>query len=269
MTCIFDGCGRPVRVLSAGLCHAHYMQQRRGQTLAPLRPTPKARDGVCSYATCGRAAARGGLCGAHVHQLRRRGSMDRLTPVREQVARVGCEVDDCDRQHMARGLCAMHYEAARRRATGATPRVTRTGCDVEGCDRPHRAKGLCSRHYRRAPRTATEPVSADCSVEGCESPRYARGMCRPHYRASRRVSTPRTPQPPKLTKPRAAKPKSAMPPGWHNPTPAKLPQRPGPRPEPDVLLLDTNPPTDGQIAATRRLLARRGALDLADMLGVA
>jgi len=35
--CRFEGCGRPVKVKSMELCQSHYMQQRRGQELRPIR----------------------------------------------------------------------------------------------------------------------------------------------------------------------------------------------------------------------------------------
>lgn len=61
-----------------------------------------------------------------------------------------CTVDDCEREHQALGLCALHY--TRLRNTGTTdPRPTQPPrfCTVEGCGRKCRARGLCSTHYNQ------------------------------------------------------------------------------------------------------------------------
>jgi len=67
---------------------------------------------------------------------------------------IGCTVDGCDRPHLARGLCKLHYD--RKRTTGepgpATPMADRTPpehCIVAGCARSCKAKGYCAMHYGR------------------------------------------------------------------------------------------------------------------------
>lgn len=59
-----------------------------------------------------------------------------------------CSNDDCDRKHMARGLCVRHYNSARLRGDfETTPRTpTRYVCSFEGCEKKHLANGLCAAH---------------------------------------------------------------------------------------------------------------------------
>jgi HNH endonuclease len=62
-----------------------------------------------------------------------------------------CEIDGCDRPHLARGLCRLHYERRRRYGDAAVEPVRREPrpCIVEGCDRVHIARGWCWPHYLR------------------------------------------------------------------------------------------------------------------------
>jgi 5-methylcytosine-specific restriction endonuclease McrA len=99
-----------------------------------------------------------------------------------------CTDTDCDRGVQALGLCAMHYQRARR--------ATRAACTVAGCNRGGvAARGLCDKHYKaaaaageleqhapeRKPRRTTP-----CDEPECDRAPYARGLCQPHYRAQAR-----------------------------------------------------------------------------------
>jgi len=56
-----------------------------------------------------------------------------------------CNVDGCEKGHLARGLCSKHYHRLRVRGLLVREDV----CGVDGCGRGHYAKGLCSKHYMR------------------------------------------------------------------------------------------------------------------------
>jgi hypothetical protein len=59
--------------------------------------------------------------------------------------RPGCDVDDCDRAHEAKGYCAKHYLNLRRRGKlGA-----RKPCKYVTCSRPDFCRGYCEMHYQR------------------------------------------------------------------------------------------------------------------------
>ena len=69
-----------------------------------------------------------------------------------------CSIEDCGRQHLAKGLCAMHYGRMRNgrdmlapaKGTNVSPAQDgQRRCSVEGCDRVHRSRGLCHKHYMR------------------------------------------------------------------------------------------------------------------------
>lgn len=64
-----------------------------------------------------------------------------------------CSVEGCDKQLLAGGLCAMHYQRLRRLGTldlPAQPKIP--PCQAAGCDRPHYCKGYCSLHHNRLQR---------------------------------------------------------------------------------------------------------------------
>lgn len=100
-----------------------------------------------------------------------------------------CTIDGCDRQHVARGLCELHYRRWRRTGSTADPEKP-AGCGEEGCTRPHEARGLCRLHYRRLQRAELSPR---CTVDDCTRPRYsADGLCQTHDRWQRRRAKHRT-----------------------------------------------------------------------------
>jgi len=66
-------------------------------------------------------------------------------------------------------------------------------CEIEGCERPHLAKGLCNAHYRRLRRgqDLAEPIrerQETCII--CERAHFARGYCQMHYRRWERHGDP-------------------------------------------------------------------------------
>ena len=58
-------------------------------------------------------------------------------------------------------------------------------CDVEGCGNEHVALGMCMMHYSRVRRTGEvkkrEPPNKPCMYEGCKAKHSAHGYCRVHY----------------------------------------------------------------------------------------
>lgn len=60
-----------------------------------------------------------------------------------------------------------------------TPRPKRHHCDVDGCEREHIAKGLCSYHYYKM--REASGLAPECTEAGCIKPRVARGLCAAHY----------------------------------------------------------------------------------------
>ncbi len=60
-----------------------------------------------------------------------------------------CEVDDCDKPVLAKGLCRNHYARYRRNGhTGLQDRTPKP-CKVEGCGTVAKSKGMCNRHYQQ------------------------------------------------------------------------------------------------------------------------
>jgi hypothetical protein len=102
-----------------------------------------------------------------------------------------CDVDGCDRKHLARGFCDLHYRRVLNAGT-TDPSDKRLAwevkvCSVDGCDRKHDAHGLCHMHSRRLKVTGTLEQRKSinkgkkCSVDGCDSDAKQTGKCRMHY----------------------------------------------------------------------------------------
>lgn len=104
----------------------------------------------------------------------------------------GCSIEGCDRRHMAKGWCNIHYkrwwkwgdpmQAGRVRVSNIGP------CSVEGCDRDAQALGMCKMHYGRKQRTGDPLVArphrrrVPCSRDGCTRQARQDGLCQKHWR---------------------------------------------------------------------------------------
>jgi len=78
-----------------------------------------------------------------------------------------CEINGCEKKHMARGLCVSHYLVARARGDfGVTKK-----CGYPKCENQHYAKGYCHKHYEINRRNGSPTPKAEivriCSVPGC------------------------------------------------------------------------------------------------------
>jgi len=60
-----------------------------------------------------------------------------------------CDIDGCDGEHTARGLCMKHY--VRQRRAGLLPAIQerRIGCSIDSCQAKHLARGYCRAHYNK------------------------------------------------------------------------------------------------------------------------
>lgn len=62
-----------------------------------------------------------------------------------------CGIEGCEQKHLAKGLCKLHYERAKRgTAMDYEPTVRPPICTIDGCVRATLARGLCGAHYQRA-----------------------------------------------------------------------------------------------------------------------
>jgi hypothetical protein len=100
-----------------------------------------------------------------------------------------CSVEGCTTKADCKGLCAKHYQRARRHDGDTSDRVTI--CTIEGCGGKVSAKGLCRQHYQRARRrdgkTSDRPRKVrTCSVEGCHGKAIKHGLCNKHYIRARK-----------------------------------------------------------------------------------
>jgi hypothetical protein len=105
-TCEAKGCSREHYAKS--FCKAHYTQVMRHGRLTPERERGAVRP--CGAKGCARLASVNAHCRKHARQIRTHG---RLTPELERERHEGCRVARCKHPHRAKGLCAVHYNAAR------------------------------------------------------------------------------------------------------------------------------------------------------------
>ena len=105
-----------------------------------------------------------------------------------------CSEPNCDRPHLARGLCSSHYHSARN--SGKISRKISINinekCSVDGCEKDAKSKGMCISHYGKVKKygdpfaSATKKTGGPCSADGCIKPVVASGLCRTHYARLRR-----------------------------------------------------------------------------------
>lgn len=241
---------------------------------------------TCTVPGCGRPHHSGGLCNPHYQRARRGAPLD---PIKAQTHRDGCGYPDCDRKHYALGWCSAHWEQHRDGRPLAPIKARRLGavCEIPGCGRKHRVKGLCAAHGKQADRgigradmvpftgsrTARPPApprpdAPPCAHVGCPRPATAKGCCKAHYNQLLRTGATRDlgrRRKPAKTKP--PKPASVLPPGWDKP--ARKPSAPPLKAVDHQVELKPKPISPDDAALVRRLLARCGADDLAEALGVA
>jgi len=106
-----------------------------------------------------------------------------------------CSVGGCERVHVTRGWCEMHYHRWYRRAKAALrPARVQRICSVEGCEKPHKGRGLCDKHLQRLRHRGTtedKPRAPDeCTADGCTRPYWARGWCSTHLQRCRKHGSP-------------------------------------------------------------------------------
>ena len=248
LPCSVDGCDTLARPL--GMCHNHYETARRnGNTGRVVRP--------CAFVGCIRPGlGRRQLCGSHQEQLRRRGSMDLLTPLLTLSPRdpaAVCSFDGCGRPRHGRDLCGTHSNQLTARGDRAllTPiRELRPGqvCSGPECDRPASAHGLCKAHRNQRLKRADGALT----VLGSRRP------------VKVRAADPK-PKPVKV-----AKPGANLPDGWFAPARKSTPPPPvrGNTTIEDALMALPLKPSPEQAAQCLANLRRWGALDLAEMLGL-
>lgn len=105
------------RAGAGGLCRSHYKQRRLGKELAPLLTATKnlGRPAYCVFPDCGRPHKARGLCKAHNDHVKK---AQTLRPVKDYAPGAICSELGCDREAIARGLCAKDvmysYEVVRR-----------------------------------------------------------------------------------------------------------------------------------------------------------
>ena len=101
-----------------------------------------------------------------------------MTTMTKRDARI-CSIEGCERKHMARGWCSLHY---------GRMRVTRP-CSVNGCEVNAWSRDLCNAHYQRwrhhgstgdAPVVSKRP-SQLCEIRDCDRVAKAQGLCNSHY----------------------------------------------------------------------------------------
>jgi hypothetical protein len=106
-----------------------------------------------------------------------------------------CSVEWCDREVVAKGVCAMHYHRLRKNLDLNAPHRYETNryetikiCKIEWCHKRAKSLGFCPMHYVRFLRGVdlNKPPKNDpnrptiCSVNECDLPISSHGFCCKH-----------------------------------------------------------------------------------------
>lgn len=120
-----------------------------------------------------------------------------------------CSVPECDRPHLARGWCNVHWKRWKKHGDPlASIPVRPKGldrCSVYGCTSTGRIiSGWCSAHYQRWVKTGDaqagvpimRPVADHCAVNGCDAQPVARDLCNAHWKRWSTYGDPQGSAPP-------------------------------------------------------------------------
>ncbi len=66
-----------------------------------------------------------------------------------------CSVENCDKKHMSKNLCEMHYYRMKRHGSLNLLIKVKPVCSVAECKKLSNAKGLCHKHYMKIRNSGT------------------------------------------------------------------------------------------------------------------
>lgn len=175
MTCTRAGCDKPTR--AAELCEAHYRAA--------------ARTGHCTIDDCTAPIYARLRCARHYEQWR---GANAVKP--------RCAVDGCDRPRRARDWCEMHYRRWRKTGTTDEGRMSNVGATCHGpdCQRDAVAKGLCAAH-REQQKKGRDLAPIGATVGPYRDGRQVKAKTSPAKPTVKRAKKPKSTLPPGWFKP--------------------------------------------------------------------
>lgn len=137
--------------------NANREQRKLQQSKEPRISKRSSTKGVCSIDGCNSSIKARRLCEKHYARQRRHGA-DEVIVKKYDVDT--CVVFDCNKPHKSFGYCDYHSFLYRTNGTPFKPKVLKL-CGVDGCYKEHIAKGLCTVHYREWKKLLRETEKLD------------------------------------------------------------------------------------------------------------
>jgi site-specific DNA recombinase len=174
--CLVRGCVEPNK--SRGLCQMHYRRWQADGTPGTVGPTPHHWfiGRPCKAVGCAAPSRSMGWCPVHYQSW-----------LAETATRPRCQIPECERPALAKGICLRHYTNQRNQAAralqlaheAADPTLRKNPpCKEQGCEEKRFQLGHCAEHYQQ-----WIQANADlprCGWEGCERHAVVRGNCSKH-----------------------------------------------------------------------------------------
>lgn len=119
-------------------------KEHRKQTLGSV-PRSRNKGKTCKVPDCTQPAKIKGYCLMHDARIKRNGTLTPKT-IYSDIKVEKCLVMSCNGKAHSHGICRHHLNNIKELKTPLKPKVIKL-CGVPECQKPHMAQGMCNTHY--------------------------------------------------------------------------------------------------------------------------